>query len=106
MDFLKSKFGDRIISRKAKIQWPACSPDLSPLDAFYWGAVEHFLRKKFRTAKFNSISEMVKAVNDVATNCITEEMIRKGCRNCFRTRMELVVQENGGHIEHLLKSSK
>ncbi len=103
MRFLRAKFGDRVISRNADIQWPACSPDLSPLDAFYWGAVDHFLREKFRKAKFNSIKEMVEAVNHIAATKITESMIRKAFHNCFRTRLELVVQEKGGHIEHLLK---
>ena len=32
MDFLRSKFGDRIISRKSEHHWPPYSPDLSCLD--------------------------------------------------------------------------
>lgn len=37
IDYLKSVFGDRIISKKTKIKWPARSFDLSPLDFFLWG---------------------------------------------------------------------
>ena len=34
--WLESKFGDRVISRLTARPWPAKSPDLSPLDFWFW----------------------------------------------------------------------
>ena len=36
MDFLRSKFGDTIVSRNSTHIWPPYSPDLSPLDFSFW----------------------------------------------------------------------
>ena len=35
-EWLETKFQGRIISRYASIPWPARSPDLSPLDYWFW----------------------------------------------------------------------
>ena len=54
MEFLKSLFKDRIISRYSKIvimpEWPANSPDLNPLDFTFWGqAMAKVWEKKPKT---------------------------------------------------------
>jgi hypothetical protein len=36
MQFLEEKFQSRVISRKAEFEWPARSPDLNPLDYWFW----------------------------------------------------------------------
>jgi len=36
-NYLDVVFNDRCIGRKGYIEWPARSPDLSPLDYFLWG---------------------------------------------------------------------
>ena len=36
-DWLRQNFGDRIISRRSSIPWPAQSPDLNPLVFWFWG---------------------------------------------------------------------
>ena len=40
IDLLKSKFGDKLISRNGPVNWPARSCDLTPLDYFLWGYVK------------------------------------------------------------------
>ena len=40
-DILRPVFEDRISSRKADVVWPPRSSDLTPLDYYLWGAVEH-----------------------------------------------------------------
>ena len=45
MDWLRSKFGQRVISRNADQPWPARSPDLSPLDFWLWSVCLRELRK-------------------------------------------------------------
>ena len=40
---LREKFPGRVISRKGDIVWPACSPDINPLDFFIWGFAKTFV---------------------------------------------------------------
>ena len=40
IDLLKSKFGERVISRNGPVEWPPCSCDLTPLDFFLWGHIK------------------------------------------------------------------
>jgi hypothetical protein len=37
LQWLHTHFGDRVISRRSDIPWPAQSPDLNPLDFWFWG---------------------------------------------------------------------
>jgi hypothetical protein len=36
MDFLNCKFPEKWIGKSRPITWPPCSPDLTPLDFFFW----------------------------------------------------------------------
>ena len=40
IDFLRTVFENRIISRNSDANWPPRSCDLTPLDYFLWGAVK------------------------------------------------------------------
>ena len=40
IDLLKSKFGERVISRNGPVEWPPRSSDLTPLDLFLWGHIK------------------------------------------------------------------
>ncbi|GFX25235.1 uncharacterized protein TNCV_1273961 [Trichonephila clavipes] len=42
IDLLKDTFGDRLISRFGPVNWPPRSCDLTPLDYFLWGYVNHW----------------------------------------------------------------
>jgi hypothetical protein len=44
-DWLGTKFGTRVISRYAEQPWPAKSPDLSPLDFWFWSVCLRELRR-------------------------------------------------------------
>jgi hypothetical protein len=39
-DFLNSKFPEKWIGRGGPITWPPSSPDLTPLDFFFWGYIK------------------------------------------------------------------
>ena len=96
MDFLRSKFNDRIISRGSAHHWPAYSPDLSCLDFSFWSlALDRVVKSEPKT-----IQDLKKVVQDFATG-ISEELLRKMARHT-RRRAELCVAERGGYFEHLL----
>ena len=40
LQFLNDKFENRVISHRSEFIWPAHSPDLNPLDYWFWGQVE------------------------------------------------------------------
>ena len=40
MAYLRTLFGNRIWSLQAELEWSPHSPDLAPLDFFFWGAAK------------------------------------------------------------------
>ena len=92
LNFLKSKFGNRILSRNLEHPWPANSPDLTPMDFSFWNQASNYLRK----VKPGSLCEIKQAVEDFATN-LDEEAIRKMCRNA-RKRAQAYVTCGGSTL--------
>jgi len=39
INFLNAKFHGRVITRRGEHPWPPFSPDLSPLDYYFWGFI-------------------------------------------------------------------
>ena len=71
MAFLNTKSRGCIISCKAEVKWPPYSPNLNPLDYFFWFyAMIHVRRRKAAT-----IDELKKTVEDIA-RMVPEQMIR------------------------------
>ncbi|XP_045771282.1 uncharacterized protein LOC123871479 [Maniola jurtina] len=50
-DYLNAEYGERWIGRGGPVNWPARSPDLTPLDFFLWGTVEQSVFKKPATPR-------------------------------------------------------
>jgi len=76
--------------------WPPNSPDLNPVDYSIWGALQQrvYLRRKFCTVaqlKLAIIEEWAKLSQRFIDRSIDE----------WRRRLDCVVQQNGGHIEHM-----
>ena len=69
LEFLQSKYGERIISRRTAHDWPPYSPDLSPLDFSFWSqAMVDVIR-----CEPSTISELKTVVEDFAVNMSEEE---------------------------------
>ena len=76
LNFLREKFQGRVISRWSEIGWPLYSPDLNPLDYFFWSfAMIHVRRQKPAT-----LDELKTIVEDVAAT-VQEDMIRAAVGN-------------------------
>ena len=92
MDFLKSKFGDRLISRKAKHPWPPYSPDLSCLDFSFWSqAAQEFTEQKPET-----LAELKDIVEGFARRMAVYQLKRMARHT--RCRAELCCSERGGTL--------
>ena len=72
LDWLASKFGNRVISNLTDRVWPPRSPDLSPLDFWFWG----ICLSELRGSPPNSIEELKETINTYAS-CLNPEKIRK-----------------------------
>ena len=98
LDFLSSKFGDRIISRKSTHPWPPYSPDLNPLDFSFWSqAMAHVVR-----CEPNTLEDLKTVMEDFAEN-LDPEKARSMARHA-RYRAELCRGQNGGHFEDLVRA--
>lgn len=94
-DYLDEAFPGQWIGRRGSIEWPARSPDLSPLDFFLWG---HLKSVVFRT-KPNDIEELKRRITD-ACHQITPETLQS-VRQQFEQRLYFCQEVGGAHFEHL-----
>lgn len=95
-DFLKSKFGNRIIALDAGddcITWPPYSPDLNPCDFFVWGCI----KDRLYTSKINSKDELRNRVKSLLEG-VDVETCASAMSN-FASRLQFVRTVNGGHFE-------
>lgn len=96
LEWLKTIFNDRIISRRSSIPWPPQSPDLSPLDYWLWGRVQSLVNlDKPKTIQDIKVS--------VASNIqkITRQEVKKSVEN-IRKRLQYCEERKGEHFQHLL----
>lgn len=94
-EYLNSTFPERWIGRRGPIEWPPRSPDLTPMDFFFWGSLKDAV-----------YARNPKTVNDLKT-FISEEFLninldlcRKVCRS-VKKRLQLCIRSQGSHFEHL-----
>src|ERR1700729_1261998 len=95
--FLNAAYQDRWIGRGGPVQWPARSPDLTKMDFSIWGYVKEQVYEIPPTTR----EDMKIRIRNCFQN-ISIEM----CRNLsteFERRVELCIQENGRHFEHLIR---
>ena len=79
MEFLHSKFGNRIVSRNSGHSWPPNSPDLSCLDFSFWSVVTlHIIHCEPET-----LQELKELVEDSTRN-MDEDMQRRMARHTHR----------------------
>lgn len=93
-NYLQENFGNRWIGRYGPTNWPARSPDLSPLDFFLWGYVKQHV---YNTNLDNNI-EILKQKITEAVNSVTEDMIHNVYKEFVR-RAEKCVEVGGYHVE-------
>ena len=100
LEWLTSKFQDRLISHKTPRPWPAKSPDLSPLDYWFWSAA----MAEVRRIQPKSLDDLKDCVEAYAISLSREQVNKAVCDIFFRAKC--CVQKNGGQFESLLKKQK
>lgn len=99
-DTLNEMFGNRWIGRGGPVNWPARSPDLTPLDFFLWG----FIKDKVMATQPTTPENMKDRIRQ-ACNLVTPQMLNR-VRNSCQKRIAKCLEVYGGHFEHLLKHDR
>ena len=60
-ELLTTTFGERIIGRGFPHNWPARSPDLTPLDYYFWGALKNRVYNHGRPQNLQQLRERIEA---------------------------------------------
>ena len=96
MAWLREKFGKRLISRKAEVEWAPHSPELNPPDLFLWG----FLKDNIYQDNPLNIAALKAAITE-KIQAITQEECERVINN-FARHIQECLRQNGGHLEHVL----
>lgn len=94
--YLNNRFPNRWIGMGSRVQeWPPRSPDLTPLDFYFWG----YIRDIVYSQKPTTVENMKNRIRQACRN-INVDVLEK-VRNDFHHRLELCIQVNGQVFEHL-----
>ena len=91
--YLDTQFPHRWIGRRGEIEWPARSPDLTPLDYFLWG----YLKSKVYSTQPQSLDELQNRILQEAT-LIDREMIRNAVTH-FYNRIAFCQEAHEGQLQ-------
>ncbi|XP_046425069.1 uncharacterized protein LOC124182188 [Neodiprion fabricii] len=94
---LDAMFPECWIGTRGPVRWPARSPDLTVCDFWFWSRVKEIVYERAPTTKHDMRHRIAEACAAIPVR----EMQR--VRGSIRKRLALTVQQNGGHIEHLLR---
>lgn len=96
-EYLNRVFPHRWIGRRGVIDWPARSPDLTPLDFFLWG----YLKDRVFKTKPLDLGELRQRILD---DCylLPEQHLTRSIES-FYHRLCLCQEVNGEQFEHLLQ---
>jgi len=78
--------------------WPPNRPDLNTVDYAVWGALQQLV---YQHRSFTSVAELKQAIVNACQE-LSQSFIDRSI-NEWRRRLECMVHQNGGHIEHLFK---
>lgn len=95
-EYLDIVFPNRWIGRRGAIEWPARSPDLSPLDYFVWGHIKAVVYKN----KPESIEDLRGKIIQAVRSVPQESLLL--ATSAFYTRLGHCQAVQGQQFEHLL----
>lgn len=97
-EYLNEEFRGRWIGRGGPYQWPARSPDLTPLDFYLWGHMKALVYKK----KPQSREELIQRIQDAAEQIRNDRATLRKVTTSVLHRARVCTQCQGSHFEHLL----
>lgn len=95
--YLNEEFPQRWIGTNSpNIPYPARSPDLNPLDFFYWGHLKRLILEKQHENEIELREAIIAASAEITPQQIANSMTE------FRNRLWYCSAETGRHFEQLL----
>lgn len=92
--WLNQTFGNKWIGRKSLNSFPARSPDLTPMDFFFWGYLKN---KVYKHRPFQNVDNLEDIIRQYCQN-IPPTFLRNVCRETNKRTIKCILK-NGGHIE-------
>lgn len=93
-----NNYGNHWIGRGGPVPWPARSPDLNPLDFFFWG----YCKTLVYSQPINSVEVLRQRIIDAFEAIRNMEYIFLRVNRSMYRRVEACIMTNGGHFEQLL----
>jgi hypothetical protein len=81
-----------------KNQWPPKSPDLNPLDYWFWNSLQTKVYEG-RREPFTTIEQLKRRIKRVWNEAVEEEQLKKSILQ-FKKRLRAVMDAQGGQITH------
>lgn len=97
---LKSYFGNRICARGSEFSWPPFSPDLTPLDYWFWNGM-----KTYVGSQCPQTLDQVESIVKEYCSFVTPQMVRKAIHD-MPARLQCLREREGRHFEHIFKEWK
>lgn len=94
--FLNTKFENRWIGNNGPFHWAPRSPDLTPMDFYFWGHIKAMVQKQAPT----NVQDLKEAIRQ-AFGQVSRNNLDSAFRS-FEKRLDLCVSVNGSHFEQLL----
>lgn len=95
---LSFMFPNKWIGRGGPVNWPARSPDLNPLDFYFWGHMKSLVYSTPVESDEDLVARVVAAAHEIKDK---PELLEKVAINNLK-RCRMCLQQNGGHFEHLM----
>lgn len=95
-NLLNELFPERWIGRGGPIQWPPRSPDLNPLDFFFWG----YLKEKVYREPVVSPEDVIARIH--AAVALVDENMLQSVRASMIHRANVCLEVGGNLFEHIL----
>ena len=92
---LQELFPNRVVGMGHAIEWPARSPDLTPLDFFLWGHIQHIVYEPGPPA---SLQELRDRITAAFASVRRTRMVRHAVA-AMRTRAETCIRLGGLQVE-------
>lgn len=93
---LKQKFGTRVVSKNASVEWPPRSPDLTAPDFFLWGHLKNEVYREPASSVAQLKSRIRRSIKNISIATLEAVMngMQKRCEECIHRR--------GGHLDNVI----
>lgn len=99
-EYLDTKYPYRWIGRLGPVAWPPRSPDLTPLDYYFWGHMKSLVYDK--RAPVNSREELIERIESAADEIRRNPEMIAASVNTMAKRARRCLQKNGNIFENEL----